>query len=137
MFGMVDFLPTQMPPLPLKSGGLREVQVERGTDDADLLVSMNDGLVRAGRISDQAARKQASQGGRGRTGDAAARRFEGHGEHYTQRPEPRLNIIIMKKTRQKLEVPLNDGAAQTLEARQGAKHAPYGETGRADIRRWR
>jgi hypothetical protein len=113
------------------------VQVERGTDDADLLVSMNDGLVRAGRISDQAARKQASQGGRGRTGDAAARRFEGHGEHYTQRPEPRLNIIIMKKTRQKLEVPLNDGAAQTLEARQGAKHAPYGETGRGDIRRWR
>lgn len=136
MFGMADFLPTQMPPLPLKSGGLRAVQVERGTDDADLLVSMNDGLVRAGRISDQAARKKASQGGRGRTGDAAARRFEGHGEHYTQRPEPRLNII-MKKTRQKLEVPLNDGAAQTLEARQGAKHAPYGETGRGDIRRWR
>jgi hypothetical protein len=33
--------------------------------------------------------------------------------------------IIMKKTRQKLEVPLNDGAAQTLEARQGAKHGPY------------
>jgi hypothetical protein len=36
----------------------------------------------------------------------------------------RLNII-MKKTRQNLEVPLNDGAAQTLEARQGAKHGPY------------
>ena len=35
----------------------------------------------------------------------------------------RLNII-MKKTRQKLEVPLNDGAAQTLEAKQGAKHGP-------------
>lgn len=136
MFGMVDFLPTQMPPLPLKPGGLREVQVELGTDDADLVVSMNDGLLRGERISDQAARKQASQGGRGRTGDAAARRFEGHGEHYTQRPEPRLNII-MNKTRQKLEVPLNDGAAQTLEARQGAKHAPYGETGRGDIRRWR
>ena len=35
----------------------------------------------------------------------------------------RLNII-MKKTGQRLEVPLNDGAAQTLEAKQGAKHGP-------------
>ena len=35
----------------------------------------------------------------------------------------RLNII-MKKTVQRLEVPLNDGAAQTLEAKQGAKHGP-------------
>ena len=30
----------------------------------------------------------------------------------------------MKKTGQRLEVPLNDGAAQTLEAKQGAKHGP-------------
>jgi hypothetical protein len=36
----------------------------------------------------------------------------------------RLNII-MKKMRQKLEVPLNDGATQILEARQGAKHGPF------------
>jgi hypothetical protein len=68
-----------------EAGVLREVRVELGTDDADLLVSMNDSLLRTGRISDQAARKQASQGGRGRTGEAAARRFKGHGEHCTQR----------------------------------------------------
>jgi hypothetical protein len=36
----------------------------------------------------------------------------------------------MKKKLQKLEVPLNDGEAQTLEARQGAKHGPYVSTTR-------
>ena len=75
---MVDFLPTPDATIVTEARGLGEVQVELGTDDADLLVSMNDGLLRAGRISDQPARKQSSQGGRGRTGDAAARRFEGH-----------------------------------------------------------
>lgn len=39
--------------------------------------------------------------------------------------EQRRLSIIMKKTRHTLEVPLNDTAAEILEARQGVKHGPH------------
>jgi hypothetical protein len=39
--------------------------------------------------------------------------------------EQRRSNIIMKKTRQTLEVPLKRYSGPVLEARQGAKHGPY------------
>ena len=39
--------------------------------------------------------------------------------------EQRRLIIVMKKTRHVLEVPLNDTAAEVLQARQAVKHGPY------------